>query len=240
MEIYIPLCVIAFFAGFIQGLTGFGSVLLSLPLLAFFLEMKIAVPLLTLCGLVLTIILTFQLRSSWEWGKIYPLLVGTLPGIPIGVFMLKTLQAAPLYIFIGAVLISYSLYGLAFRGIIRELKKGWPYFFGFIAGCLGGSVAASGPPVIVYTFLQPWEKDKIKVTLQGYFLVSGFMTLGFFVYHDLVNTYVTKLFGVSLPFLVGGTLLGSYYYGKVAEDGYRKLMFITLAALGIMMLARGI
>jgi len=34
MELYLVISLIAFMAGFIQGLSGFGSVLLSLPLLA--------------------------------------------------------------------------------------------------------------------------------------------------------------------------------------------------------------
>jgi len=232
--------VIIFLAGVIQGLTGFGSVLLSLPLLALFLDLKTAVPLMTLCALVLSIVLLVQLRASWEWGKIYPLLIGTLPGIPIGVFLLKNLEAAPMYVFLGSVLIIYSLYGLFFKGLIRELKGGWPYLFGFLAGCLGGSLGASGPPVIVYTFLQPWDKDKIKVTLQGFFILQGMLTLLFFTYHGLVNAPVLKLFAVSVPFIIVGTILGSYYYGKFAEEGYRKLMFATLAVLGIVMLVRGI
>ena len=37
MEIYLFLGIVAFCAGFVQGLSGFGSVLLSLPLLALFL-----------------------------------------------------------------------------------------------------------------------------------------------------------------------------------------------------------
>lgn len=239
-DIYLYLTVVAFLAGFIQGLSGFGSVLLSLPLIALFLEFKVAVPFMTVCGIMLSLILIIQLRSSWEWNKVYPLLVGSVPGIPIGTYMLKTLEASPMYIFLGSVLIAYSLYGIFFKGVIKELKKGWPYLVGFLAGCLGGAVAAAGPPVIIYTFLQPWDKDKIKVTLQGFFVVSGLFTLAYFIYHGLVGEQVLKLSGLALPFIAAGTLAGSFFYGKLNEASYRKLMNYTLAVLGIMMLAQGI
>jgi len=240
LEVYIAICAIAFVAGFIQGLTGFGSVLLSLPLIALFLEFKTAVPFMTICGIVLSLILIIQLRSAWDWKKIYPLLIGSLPGIPIGTYMLKTLDSAPMYIFLGSVLIGYSLFGIFFKGIVKELKKGWPYLIGFFSGCLGGAVAASGPPVIIYTFLQPWDKDKIKVTLQGFFVISGLFTLAYFIYHGLVGTRVMILSGLALPFITAGTLAGSFFYGKLNEASYRKLMYYTLAALGIMMFAQGI
>lgn len=239
MEIYIPLCIIALLAGFIQGLTGFGSILLSLPLIALFLDFKIAVPLMNILGIVLSLVLIVQLRSAWEWGKIYPLLIGTVPGIPIGTYLLKNLEASPMYIFLGFVLVAYSLFGILFRGVVKELKKGWPYFFGFLAGCLGGAVSASGPPVIVYTFLQPWDKDKIKVTLQGFFVVSGLFILAYFYWHGLIVPQVVRLSIIALPFIIGGTLAGSFFYGRLAESGYRKLMYYTLGLLGLIMFAQG-
>ncbi|MEF2145901.1 MAG: hypothetical protein V3573_10680 [Desulfovibrionaceae bacterium] len=42
------LCLITACAGFVQGLSGFGSVLLSLPLLSFFLPIKTVIPLVAL------------------------------------------------------------------------------------------------------------------------------------------------------------------------------------------------
>jgi len=239
LEIYIPLCIIALLAGFIQGLTGFGSILLSLPLIALFLDFKIAVPLMNILGIVLSLVLIVQLRSAWEWGKIYPLLIGTVPGIPIGTYLLKNLEASPMYIFLGFVLVAYSLFGILFRGVVKELKKGWPYFFGFLAGCLGGAVSASGPPVIIYTFLQPWDKDKIKVTLQGFFVVSGLFILAYFYWHGLIVPQVVRLSIIALPFIIGGTLAGSFFYGRLAESSYRKLMYYTLGLLGMIMFAQG-
>ncbi len=240
MEIYTALCSIAFFAGFVQGLTGFGSVLFSLPLLALFLDIKTVIPLMALCGVVLTFVLIIQLHRAWEWKKIYPLLIGTIPGVPAGVYLLKYLEADPIHVFLGLTLICYSAFGLFFRGTGRELAVKWAYIFGFLAGCLGGALSASGPPVIAYTSLQPWEKDKIKITLQGYFLISGLFISCLYIYYGLVTPLVSRLFVISIPFLVLGTLTGSLFYGKLADASYRKLLFITLALLGLLMLIRGI
>ena len=66
MTTYALLLAVTFLAGFIQGLSGFGSVLLSLPLLILFLDVRTAIPLVALVALALTIQLLIQLRQHLE------------------------------------------------------------------------------------------------------------------------------------------------------------------------------
>lgn len=238
MEIYLLICLVVFFAGLIQGLSGFGSILLSLPLLAIFLDIKTVIPLVAFFGLSITIILIVQLRKHLDWKKIYPLFLGAIPGIPIGVFFLKKLDKEPIQWILGIILISYSLYGLLFRSPKKGIREGWAYLFGFLSGLLGGSLSASGPAVIVYTSLQTWGKDKIKVTLQGFFLVSGFIVVFFQALSGVTTVTVLRFFIMSLPFLILGTYVGSVFYGKIDEEHYKKVMLILLAFLGAFMIYR--
>ncbi len=238
MEVYIYLTTVAFLAGFIQGLSGFGSVLLSLPLMVLFLDIREAIPLVNLMGVILTVLLIFQLRAHWEWGKIWPLLAGALPGIPVGVYLLKRMDPAHVQIVLGMVLLAYAIYGLLFRLPIGRVGGPWAYFFGFFAGGLGGAVSASGPPVIVYTSLQHWTKHQIKVTLQGFFIVSGLLVGVFHAANGLITDGVIGNFLVSIPTLLAGTWAGSLLYGKFKEEGYRRVMLLLLGALGVFTLVR--
>jgi uncharacterized membrane protein YfcA len=238
MEVYVYLTVVAFLAGFIQGLSGFGSVLLSLPLMVLFLDIREAIPLVNLMGVILTVLLIFQLLAHWEWGKIWPLLVGALPGIPVGVYLLKRMDPAHVQVILGVVLLAYAIYGLLFRLPIGKVGGPWAYFFGFFAGGLGGAIGASGPPVIVYTSLQAWTKDQIKVTLQGFFIVSGLLIAVFHAASGLMTDGVIGNFLISIPTLLAGTWLGSLLYGKFKEEGYRRVMLVLLGALGVFTLVR--
>lgn len=240
MQTYILICMIVFFAGFTQGLSGFGSILLSLPLLAIFLDIKTVIPLVALYGLSITIILLIQLWKYLDWQKIFPLFLGALPGIPIGVYFLKKLDKGMVQWILGIMLISYSLYSLFFRSSNKEIKEGWAYLFGFFSGCLGGALSASGPAVIVYTSLQAWSKDKIKVTLQGFFMVSGVAVIFFHALSGLTTITVLRFFLVSLPLLFLGTYTGSFFYGKIKEKDYKRVMLILLAFLGGFMIYRAI
>ena len=237
-DVYFYLTVVAFLAGFVQGLSGFGSVLLSLPLLVLFLDIREAIPLVNLMGVILTVVLIAQLRAHWEWGRIWPLLAGACPGIPVGVWLLKRMDPAHVQAVLGAVLVAYALYGLLCKLPIGKWSGRWAYLFGFLAGGLGGAISASGPPVIVYTSLQAWTKDQIKVTLQGFFVVSGLLIGVFHAAGGLTTRRVILLFLVTVPTLLAGTWAGSLLYGTFREEDYRRVMLVLLGALGVFTLAR--
>ncbi|MEI7636514.1 MAG: sulfite exporter TauE/SafE family protein [Syntrophus sp. (in: bacteria)] len=127
METLPYLIIIMLLAGFIQGFSGFGSVLLSLPLLALFMDVKTAIPLVAIMGVLLTILLLIPLWKELEWQRIWPLLAGAAPGIPLGVFMLKFMDGRFILTLLGLILVCYSLYSLLFPVIRRELGSIWAY-----------------------------------------------------------------------------------------------------------------
>jgi uncharacterized membrane protein YfcA len=240
MPTYLLLCLVVFFAGFIHGLSGFGSILLSLPLLAVFLDIKAVIPLVALYGLAITILLLLQLWRHLEFKKLYQLLAGALPGVPVGVFFLKALDRAAILWILGITLILYSLYAFFYRSTRQSIKERWGYLFGFFAGCLGGALGATGPAVIVYTSLQAWDKDRIKVTLQGFFLISGITVVFLHAVNGLTTLPILKLFLVSVPAMILGTYAGSFVYGKVGEKDYRRIILLIIALLGVFQIYRAL
>ena len=238
MDTYLWVCLIIFMAGLTQGLSGFGSVLLSIPLLAIFLDIKTVIPLTALVGLSMSLVLLFHLRPYLDWKKIYPLLIAAIPGIPLGVIFLKKLDKTVILCVLGIVLIAYSLYSLLSRSTGKRIRGHWAYPFGFIAGCLGGAFGATGPAVIVYTSLQTWSKDQIKVTLQGFFVISSAIIVLFQALNGLTTITVLRFYGVSLPMLILGTYVGSLFYGMIREETYRRVMFVLLGFLGAFMIYR--
>ena len=229
---YTLIVLITFLAGFTQGLSGFGSILLALPLLTIFLDIKTVIPLAALHGLLTTVILLIELRKHLDWQKILPLFVGSIPGIPIGVFFLKNMNTDTIQLTMGLILVSYALFSLFYQPVIWEMKMAGVSLVGFFAGCLGGALGAAGPPVIVYTSLQPWTKDKIKATLQGFYVASGLIVVLLHALNGLTTVPVLWYFLISMPALVLGTYFGSFFYGRISEKTYKRTMFILLALLG--------
>ena len=232
MEIELLLILIAAFAGFTQGMTGVGVIMVALPLMALFVEMKTVIPMVGLLALSINIVLGWQLRGAIRWRLCLPMLLAAVPGIPVGVYILKTVPSAILQTVLGVVLVAYGAYAVLKAPAPRELASLWAWVTGFIAGGLGGSIGASGPPVIVYTSIQPWPKDAIKATMVAFFLLT---TVGISSLHaltGLITREVVVLYAVSLPGLAAGGALGMVCYRHIRTDAYKRLMLWMILALG--------
>ena len=240
MQIYIWLAVIVFFAGFIKGLSGFASTLVALPLLTIIIDIKTVVPFANMLAVYASIFLLIRLFKHLKWKDLSPLLVGFFPGMLIGVFFLKTLNKNILQLILGSVLIFYSTYSLFFEISLLIMKKIWAYIFGFISGILRGVIGAGGPPIIIYASLQPWNKDKIKATLQGYLIISGPITIFFHACTGLVTGIVLKYFFISLPIFALGTYIGSHFYWTISEKSYKRIILILLNLLGFFIIYKTI
>ncbi|MBT8764151.1 sulfite exporter TauE/SafE family protein [Desulfohalobiaceae bacterium Ax17] len=240
MNIVLPLALITFFAGFTQGLSGFGSILVSLPLLALFLDIKTVIPLISLFALVINTIIIYKMHKHLRWKDLYPLLLATIFGIPTGVYILKIVSPQILQVALGVMLILFAGYALFIQLPQKRLSSEWAWLTGFTAGCLGGSLGANGPPIIIYTAIQPWTKDKIKSTLAGYFFVAGIGISSTHALTGLITPLVLKLFFLGIIFLIMGVMTGMSCYKRLSEQKYRQFISVLILILGLVMLSKGV
>jgi len=227
-------------AGFLQGLTGFGFGLIALPLLSLFLPIQMIVPLVIMLALFINLTLAVQLRRSAHMKTIATLLIGTLPGIPMGIYMLKHVPPAYLAIMVGVLMVSFTSYQLFAKPAPRPLGLPVTLFAGLTSGVLTGSLSTGGPPIIVYMAMQPWTKDEAKGSLACYFLISGIVTVSSHAASGIITRDVMVHFAYMLPAMLAGVYSGMYTYKRISDHGYRKLAIILVLLLGIMMVARNI
>jgi uncharacterized membrane protein YfcA len=235
----VSLCTIAFLAGLIQGMTGFGIMMVALPLMVLFIDIKTAIPLIVLLGIVINALLIIQLARYFEKKKWLSLFLSSLPGIPIGIYMLKTVETRHLEILLGVVILFTATFTLISKDPQKELKKIWAYVAGFIAGLLGGSIGAPGPPVIIYTSLQPWAKQQIKATMVAFFALGGTGIIAFYFFTGFITKEVLISFQYCILPLVLGVFTGIFLFNRINENGYRRLIHFLLFFLGTLMLVKG-
>lgn len=236
MESYLPTILIFLLGSFVQGLTGFGFALVSIPLLVLFMDIRTAVPLCMLSGLLITAFLSLQLKDHLDWRKILPLLCGCLPGIVAGTLFLKKINEPLFKILLGIMLISYSLYRLLLSPKSRSINKAWGLMAGFGTGAISAAFSAGGPPTIIYTTLTGWNKHEIKSTLSIFFFLGGVVTVVAHIISGLTTMAVLQLSAISLPAVLIGVWSGSMLYKRFKTEGYVKLVMIGLIAMGLMML----
>jgi len=233
-------CVVVFLAGFIQGLSGFGSNLILLPLLTLAYPIKTIIPLAGLFALCINLSLISRLCKNIRIRPVLLMLSCSLPGIPCGVLILKMVPPVVLEIGLGLVLVLFAGYSLFGRFARRELSSRWALMAGFISGCLGGSLGTNGPPILIYTAIQPWSKNEVRGVLAVFFLLSGIGVTTTQWLGGLLTADVFTLFWLGLPALFAGILLGVFASGRIGETGYRNGVSLLIFMLGCSLLAKGL
>ncbi|AGW13591.1 sulfite exporter TauE/SafE family protein [Megalodesulfovibrio gigas] len=236
----ILLSCIAGFGSFTQGLAGVGVVLVALPLMALILDVKTVIVLVNLLALSINIVLGVHLFKHMRARHLIPLLVGAVPGIPAGVLVLKAVSPEVLQILLGLVLLGYAGYALSGLLSQRETRMAWAYVAGFLGGCLGGAITASGPPIIIYTALQPWTKDRIKATMIGFFLITTIAITAMHAATGMITPAVLSGYCSALPGLALGLWGGMRCYGRISDTVYRRIITYLLLILGIILLVKGL
>ena len=117
-----------------------------------------------------------------EWRKLVIkdaliLMVASLAGIPLGLMLLTGSSEGLAKIILGLILIGFGLYNLMGIKIPVLKNQALAIPVGFFAGILGGALIANGPPIVVYGLMRGWKKEEFRATLQGYFLISGYLLL---------------------------------------------------------------
>jgi len=229
--------VIIIFAGAVtQGLTGFGFAMISVPLLSLFLDVKTAIPLGALCGLVINILLFLKFKNYIVFKEIWPLIAGALVGIPAGAVFLREAAPGVVKIVLAVIVLLFALFLLSGKLKTRGINANWGYFYGITAGILGGAFNTNGPPVLIYSYLEGWEKKKMKASLVGFFTFTSVVIVLSHAIAGLVTEGILVHFLYLLPVIVVGIILGNYLFSRISAKIYNKVIIYSLIAISLLLM----
>jgi len=230
---------VIFVASFVMGLAGFGIGLVALAFLPWVMSPVTAIVLLTIYALVFSLVVVVPLGREVSPRALVDLLIGSVVGTPLGVWVLATLPITALNRLIGIVLV--VIVALEFRGALptRLTGRGWGLGAGFLSGLVGGAVGTPGPPVIVYATTQGWGARALKANVTGFFVVNQAVTLVGYWWAGLLTPEVaTASVAFALPALAG-IGMGMALFGRLDQVRFRRLVFVLLLFSGLVLLVRG-
>ena len=235
MEVFLLISVI-FFAVLTQSISGFGVALVAMAFLPGLLGIQTAAPLVALVALTLEPVLLVRYRLSLNLRAVWPLVLASFIGIPIGVWGLQGLDEDLVLAFLGFVIAGYALYAL-FQLRLPELRHPlWAYGAGFLAGILGGAYNISGPPVIVYGDCKRWNPTEFKANLQGFFLLSDLFVVLNHAVGDNLSTAVWEYYLWCLPAIAAGIFLGLVIGRRLGPAVFRKVVLVLLVVMGFVLI----
>ena len=232
LETTVPILGIILGAYFIRGITGFGSGLLSVPLLALIIPLQTVVPLILVLDLSASLLMTRKARADVEWQEIIPLLPTSLIGIVIGVSLLVSLPREPLLTGLALFVILFGLrYLLNIHGD-RLVSKIWSIPTGLIGGLIGALFGTGGPPYVVYLAHRISEKSQLRATFSGLFMLDGSIRVITFIIMGLLGISLLPLIILSAPVMMLALYLGSRIHVGISNRQMLMLVGTLLLISG--------
>ena len=234
------LCLAGFCGGFTQGLAGFGSTLVALPILALVFDVKLAVPVCTTLALVLNMVMVARLGRHVRWRPLFLLIAASLPGMPLGAYALHRLPGHWLKIVLALAIFAFVANQRRGCGRLTPAGPGWGVAAGFAAGCLGGAIGINGPPIVAWVSRLGLDRHAMRATLTAYFLLAGCGVVGSQTLAGLVTGPVLFRTAVALPALGLGIASGVGLCGRISEAAFRRVTLFVLAATGASLFWQGL
>lgn len=153
-----------FIGAFVNGLTGMGGALLSLPLISLFISSKSVILVSLIAGLQVGLM---TLLLYWRYIDIKEVLgfwAAALPGIFLGVWLLKIVDIEILELLLCVLIVTHIVVQLVqdWLGSCMAPRAVMKYLCGFLAGIFGASLGINGPIMAIYTSLMCMEKNKAR------------------------------------------------------------------------------
>src|SRR5258708_5564635 len=126
-EAALALAPIAFAAGFIQGLTGFGSALVSIPLATFFVPLPFALAVFAVVDFANGLRLGLENPKNAILGDVARMVPLMIVGIVTGTTLLVNLPRNASLIALGAFVLAYAIYSLSRRGAAATVGRKWAF-----------------------------------------------------------------------------------------------------------------
>ena len=220
-------------AAFTESVSGFGSALIAMALLPALIGIQNATPLVALCSMVMQIVLLLYYRADVNLRALWRVIVGSLLGIPLGIYFLRGVDEEIVLRLLGIVLVSYAVYSLLKLHLPAFANPNWGWLFGFVAGILGGAYNTSGPPVVIYGQSQNWNPNEFKANLQGFFLVNSVIVLAGHAASGNLSTQIMNYFLITLPAMALGIFIGLKVNRFIDPARFRQIVQVLLIALGL-------
>jgi uncharacterized membrane protein YfcA len=225
-----------FAAALVAGLAGFAFGIVAAAVWLHILTPLQTVTLIIGYGLIVQGYAVWKLRHALNWTRLWPFLLGGVPGVALGIFILAWTNPAYVRTAIGTVLVLYSVYGLV-RPALKPVQAGAMADLGagFLNGMLGGTTGLAGIIVVIWSGLRGWPKDVQRAVFQPVGVATFAMTAVGLGTAGVITIDTAKLFLFGLPVLLAGTWAGFKLYGYLDEATFRKvvlaLLFVSGAAL---------
>jgi uncharacterized protein len=223
-------------AYFIRGITGFGSGLISVPLLALSQPLQFAIPLVLALDFTASVVLGSTNNKKANWGEIKILLPCGMIGACIGAYALLTLPTTPVLLTLGAFTMFFGFRNIFGLQPVGQLSRAWAIPAGLAGGGAGALFGTGGPPYIMYLTRRLLDKGEVRATFSWLFAIEGGFRLAIFLFAGLLldaKLQIAYVLGL-LP-VAAGLYIGNKVHLDITSEGMLKVVGALLVLSGLLL-----
>lgn len=227
----------SFLAGLMRGFAGFGSAMMMAPVFAVLMGPAHMVPVIMAMELPIGAAIFLETRKQTEWRFVGPMAVAAMLAMPLGVWLLLTIDTRALTIAISIIVVVF----------VAILASGWRYHgprrtwlsvsLGAVSGAMMATTSVGGPPILLYMLAGKDSASTVRANIVAYFLLTGAVVVIMVLLTAPTAPTAIVDAATLLPAMWLGTWLGSRAHHVASDIVYRRIAYIVLlvaAAIGFL------
>ncbi|MBV9687606.1 MAG: sulfite exporter TauE/SafE family protein [Alphaproteobacteria bacterium] len=238
LSVWAELAGTTFVAALLYTISGFGFALLAVPLYLLLIEPRQAVQLAIILSTALSLAVVPGLRRTVSLPLLVRLSLGSLLGLPLGLFSFRYADQLVVRLGVGATILTFAVLLAVFRS--REDRIWTPFgqtpnrdlAAGAVAGIATALVGMAGPPVLIYLLLAGTAGQTVRATLLAFFALSYGVTVASHAGTIGIPSSTWAAAAILAPFALLGGLVGRPLGDRLGADGFALLAIALLAFAG--------
>jgi len=239
-ETFVAAPLIALGAYVIFAITGFGSTLIAVPLLAHLFPLKFAIPVVLLLDGVACLRQGSRLRGDVYKAELLPLLPFLLAGMIAGALLLIRISGEVLLPMLGAFVTAFGAYYLMHHDSAFSLRRAWAAPVGLFGGTISALFGISGPVYVMYLVGRGATPGQIRATMPVLFIFTVATRVVLFGIGGLLTREVLITAAMLAPVMFAGLYLGNRLHLALAREKTARLIGALLLINGVALIVRSL
>jgi len=219
-----------------RGVTGFGSGLIATPLLALSFPLTFVIPFISILDMTASLTHVMHTRQHISWKVILRAIPFAFIGVPIGLFVLRTIDTLILVKALGIFIILFAVYSLVSPTLKKSDSFIWPAFGGFFGSLIGAMFGTGGPFYVFYFQLQQLDKSVFRATCAAVFLIDGLIRATGFTISGFYTSTVLLNIAYALPIMFLAMYIGNHLHTNITQRTFQKAIGVFLIFSGFALL----
>ena len=225
-------------AGLVQGISGFAYAMVAMSIWVWGLDPLVAAPMAVFGGWFGQCISALRVRRGLYAQVLWPFVVGSAIGIPLGTRLLGLLDPNRFKLVLGSLLV-VCCSAMLVSAKLPKITRGGKIADAFV-GLLGGVMAAlsgvSGFVLALWATLRGYEKDQHRAAVQNFNLIVLSAALATNIYGGRLRIAMWPQMTVVACVMILPAIWGSKIYVGMSAQAFRKTVLGLLVLAGAAML----